>query len=291
MRLHIVNGTQELVRAHASKRRPHQSPTGQDLKATAGLVASVVSLLDDPREDVTHIAVAFDWSASSFRNELFAGYRVTPGMTEAVAAQVAPATQAVAALGVAVWPMRRFEANDALASAARRWRGEVEQVRLFSMDQLLAQCVCGDRVVLVNHILRRTTTAQDILKRYGCGPAALPDWLALVGDSAHGIPGVPRFGARSAAALVRRFGCLEAIPDDDSTWTVARRHTRRLSESLRRSRQAAAMCKQLATLRADALHDDSLAELRWHGVDERRLAAVNRTLGIAPALPRAWRRI
>lgn len=291
MRLHMVNGTQELVRAHASMRRPHQSPAGQDLKATAGLVASIVSLLDDPREDVTHIAVAFDWPAPSFRNELFAEYRVTPGITEAVAAQMAPAAQAVAALGVTVWPMRRFEANDALASAARRWRGEVEQVRLFSMDPLLAQCVHGDRVVMVNHILRRVTTAQDILKRYGCRPAALPDWVALVGDAGHGIPGVPRFGTRSAAALMRRFGCLEAIPEDDSTWTVARRHTARLSESLRQSRQAASLYKRLATLRTDAPNDSPLTKLRWRGADEQRLATIDRTLGIAPTLPRAWRRI
>lgn len=291
MRLHIINGTQELVRAHTSRRRPHRSPTGQDLKATAGLLAAVVSLLEDPREDVTHIAVAFDWPAPSFRNELFAEYRVTPGMTKAVAAQMVPAAQAVAALGVAVWPMYRFEANDALASAARRWRGDVAQVRLFSMDALVAQCVQGDRVVLVNHGLRRVTTAHEVLTRFGCRPAAVPDWVALVGDFGHAIPGVPKFGARSAAALVRRFGCLEAIPDDDRTWTVARRHTKRLSESLRRSRQDALMYKRLATLRTDAPNDGALADLRWRGVDERRLAALDRTLGIAPTPPRAWRRI
>ena len=289
MRLHIVNGTQALLAAHTSTRPRHRSRSGRDLKATTGLMAFIVSLLEDPREAVTHIAVALDNPVRSFRNDIFADYRVASGMTPEVADQIGLAADAVAALGVKVWSMANLEANDALATAARRWRDEVEQVRLFSVDPVVGQCVRGDQVVQVNQRLLRVTTEREIHIRCGCGAARLPDWLALVGDSGHGIPGIPQFGARSAGALVAKFGGLEAIPADGGRWQVAKRHTSRLANSLRSRRPTAALYKRLATLAVDAPISNSLADLRWHGAYPEKLAALTRAHGIAPTLPRAWR--
>lgn len=291
MRLHILNGTQAMLRAHASMRPQHRSPSGLDLKATAGFVASLVSLIEDPREDVTHIAVAFDGPGRSFRNDLFPGYRVTAGMTPALAAQFDAATAAVAALGVTVWAMDRFEANDALATAAQRWSDQVEQVRLFSVDPLVSQCVREDGVVQVNHDLRRVTTEHDVFTRCGCRAAFVPDWVALVGDESHGIPGIPLFGVRSAGPLLEKFGGIEAIPSDVRLWLVGRRLSARMAHSLRDRREDAGLYKTLATLAVDAPVRGELSDLRWRGADEAQIAAVASSHGLTLSRPRAWRRI
>lgn len=291
MRLHIINGTHEMLRAHVSTRPQRRSPEGSDLKATAGFLAALVSLIEDPREDVTHIAVAFDRPVRSFRNDLFQGYRVASGITPALAAQFDAAAAAVAALGVTVWAMDRFEANDALATAARRWRDEVEQVRLLTVDPVVSQCVRTEQVVQVNNSLRRVTTERDVYRRYGCRAAFVPDWVALVGEDGHGIPGIPQFGQRSAGSLLEKFGALEAIPADDRLWRVARRHAKRLAHSLRDRRDDAGLYKTLATLATDAPIAEELADLRWRGADLVRLASLARSHGLALSAPRAWRRI
>lgn len=291
MRLHIINGTHEMLRAQASMRPQRRSPGGSDLKATAGFLASLVSLIEDPREDVTHIAVAFDSPFRSFRNDLFHGYRVASGMTPALAAQFDAAAAAASALGVTVWAMDRFEANDALATAAHRWRAEVEQVRLFTVDPIVNQCVRAEQVVQVNHSLRRVTTESDVYTRCGCRAAFVPDWMALVGEGGHGIPGIPQFGQRSAGPLLEKFGALEAIPADARLWRVARRHATRLAHSLRDRRDDAGLYKTLATLATDAPIGGELADLRWRGADPARLSALARSHGLALSAPRAWRRI
>lgn len=291
MRLHIINGTHEMLRAHVSMRRQHRSPTGIDLKATAGFLASLVSLIEDPREDVTHIAVAFDNPFPSFRNDLYQGYRVASGMTPALAEQFDAAADATAALGVTVWAMDRFEANDALATAAHRWRDEVDQVRLFTADPVVSQCVREDQVVQVNYALRRVTTENDVFTRCGCRAAFVPDWLALVGEDNHGIPGIPNFGQRSAGPLLEEFGALEAIPEDARLWRVGRRHSGRLAHSLRDRRERAGLYKALATLATDAPVSDQLADLRWQGADPERIAAFAQCHGLPLSMPRAWRRI
>lgn len=291
MRLHIINGTQAMLRAHVSTRRQHRSPSGIDLKATAGFISSLVSLIEDPREAVTHIAVAFDRPGTSFRNDLFPGYRVAAGMTPALAAQFDAAMAAVAALGVTVWAMDRFEANDALATAARRWGGQVEQVRLFSADPLVRQCVRANSVVQVDHCMRRVTTEHHVYTRCGCRAVFVPDWVALVGEESHGIPGIPLFGARSAGPLLEKFGGIEAIPEDVRLWRVTRRHSPRMAHSLRDRREDAGLYKTLATLAVDAPVAGKLPDLRWRGTDEAQAAAVTRSLGLALSRPRAWRRI
>lgn len=291
MRLHIINGTQEMLRAHASMRPRHRSPSGLDLKATAGFIASLVSLIEDPREDVTHIAVAFDRPGRSFRNALFPGYRVATGMTPPLAAQFDAVAAAVAALGVTVWAMDRFEANDALATAAQRWSGQVEQVRLFSADPLVSQCVRDKSVVQVNQGPRRVTTERDVYTRCGCRAVFVPDWVALVGEENHGIPGIPLFGVRSAGPLLEKFGGIEAIPPDVRLWRVARRQSTRMAHALRDRREDAGLYKTLATLAVDAPVGGELADLRWRGADEAQVEAVMRSHGLALPRPRAWRRI
>ena len=291
MRLHIINGTHELLRAHASMRPQRRSPSGLDLKATAGFLASLISLIEDPREQLTHIAVAFDNPLRSFRNDLFPGYRVASGMTPALTAQFDAAAEAAAALGIAVWTMDRLEANDALATAARRWLDEVEQVRLLTVDPVVSQCVRTKQVVQVNHALRRVTTEDDVYTRYGCRAAFVPDWLALVGEGSHGIPGIPQFGQRSVGPLLERFGALEAIPADARLWRVGRRQTSRMARSLRDRREDAGLYKRLATLATDAPIAGELAELRWRGADRQRMAALGRRYGLPLSAPRAWRRI
>lgn len=291
MRLHIVNGTQELLRAHVSTRPPHRSPNGLDLKATAGFIAALVSLMEDPREDVTHIAVALDSPLHCFRNDLFGGYRVACGLTPTLTAQFDAAAAALAALGVTVWRMARFEANDALATAARRWRNQVEQVRLLTVDPVVSQCVRDERVVRMNLALRRLTTERDVYASCGCRAALVPDWLALVGEESHGIPGIPRFGARTAGPLLERFGGIEAVPADGRLWRVGRRDTSRLANALQGRRADACLYKALATLATDAPIHRDLADLRWRGADEARLLALERSHGLALSPPRAWRRI
>ena len=291
MRLHIINGTEELLRMHASTRPEHRSPDGLDLKATAGFIASLVGLIEDPREDVTHIAVAFDTPLRSFRNDLFAGYRVACGVTPALAAQFAVTAAAVTALGVTVWHMARFEANDALATAARRWRDQVAQVRLLTVDLVVNQCVDDERVVRLNHSLRRETTERDVYARCGCRAALVPDWLALVGEEAHGIPGIPRFGARSTGPLLEKFGALDAIPADGRLWRVGRRDTSHLARTLHGRRADALLYRTLATLRTNAPLDSALADLRWRGADEAGIEALAQSHGLALSPPRAWRRI
>lgn len=290
MRLHIVNGTQELIRAQGSTRPSRGSTREVGCKATSAFLSSLVSLLEDPREDVTHIAVAIDNPARSFRNDLLPGYRVAAGMSPDVAAQLPMAMAAARALGIKVWALGGYEANDALAAVASRWSSEVAQVRLLCLDPVIAQCVQGDRVVQVNQSLRRVTTESEVFVRYGCRPEAIPDWLALVGDPGHGIPGVPQFGPRSAGALLERFGALERIPADGDLWNVTKRHTNRLATALRPRRGVAALYKRLATLAADMPVDCGLEDLRWRGADADQLAALRRDHGLVATPPRGWRR-
>ena len=194
MRLHLVDGTFELFRAHFSKRPGHRAPDGAEVKATLGLAASLLALLHDPVEAPTHLAVAFDNPIRSFRNDLFAGYKTEEGVPPELLAQLDLAEDAARAVGAVVWSMDRYEADDALATAAARFRGEVEQVRILSPDKDLGQCLEGDRVVLVDRVRGKVIDEAALLARRGIRPESVPDLLALVGDDADGIPGLPGFG-------------------------------------------------------------------------------------------------
>ncbi|MCC5948707.1 MAG: hypothetical protein JJT89_09655 [Nitriliruptoraceae bacterium] len=250
-RLHLVDGTYELFRAHFSKRPARRAPDGRDVKATVGLVGSLLGLLDDEDEAVTHLGVAFDHPIESWRNERFADYKSSAGIDEDLLAQFAGAEEAVATLGVHVWRAVEVEADDVLASAAVTFAGEVDQVRVLTPDKDLAQVVDGQRVVQVD---RRRDTVRDedgVRERFGVAPASIPDLLALVGDDADGIPGLPGFGARSSATLLAHYGDLDAIPDEHTDWTVPVRGAARLAETLRGRREDARLYRELTRLGTD----------------------------------------
>jgi 5'-3' exonuclease len=264
MRVHLVDGTFELFRAYYGAPR-RSSPAGLELGAVQGLARSLVALLSEP--GVTHIAVAFDHVIESFRNELYAGYKTGEGLDPKLLGQFWPAEEACRALGIVTWPMVEFEADDALAAAAARFALEpaVEQVVICSPDKDLAQCVRGTRVVCLDRMRRKLLDEDGVRAKFGVRPTSIPDWLALVGDSADGYPGVPRWGARSAAVVLERYEHLEAIPDDAAAWTVAVRGAPALAAALRERRTDALLFRTLATLRSDAPLAESLAELRWRG--------------------------
>jgi 5'-3' exonuclease len=264
VRVHLVDGTYELFRAFFGAPPAHDA-AGRPVGAVRGLLATLVALLREP--GVTHVACAFDHVIESFRNDLFPGYKTGEGVDADLLAQFEPAERAATALGLVVWPMVEFEADDALAAAAARFRDApgVEQVVICSPDKDLAQCVVGRKVVCRD---RRRGTDRDeagVVERFGVPPSAIPDWLALVGDSADGIPGVPGWGEKSASAALARYGRLEAIPDDAAAWDVAVRGRDRLAAALRAHREEAALYRRLATLRTDVPLAEGLADLEWRG--------------------------
>ncbi|MBZ4374455.1 5'-3' exonuclease H3TH domain-containing protein [Corallococcus sp. AS-1-6] len=292
MRLHLVDGTYELYRAHFSPRPGTTAPDGRDVKATAGVMDSLLALLHDEEEAVTHVAVAFDNPIRSFRNALFAGYKGDEGVPPELRAQFDLVEEAVSALGVRVWSMKDQEADDALATAAARWAGEVEQVRLLTPDKDLGQCVRGQRVVQVDRRQQKVVDADGVKAKLGVAPESVPDLLALMGDDADGIPGLPGFGAKGAAAVLQAYGHLEAIPDDAAEWTVKVRGADKLAATLKAHREDARLYRTLATLVEDAPLPGtaSLADLEWKGVPEARFKAFCEGLGLKSLQrrPKRW---
>jgi 5'-3' exonuclease len=266
MRVHLVDGTYELFRAHFSPRPGHVAPDGRDLKATVGLVSSMIALLEDAQEQVTHVAVAFDNPVRSFRNDLFDGYKTEAGVPQELLAQFDLAEEAVAALGICVWSMDRWEADDALATGAAKMQGEAEQVRIMTPDKDLGQCLRGDRVVQVDRMRNKVIDEEALRERRGIGPASIPDFLALVGDTADGIPGIPGFGEKSASVLLAHYETIEAIPDDPTAWAVPVRGAKRLADNLADRRADALLYKTLATLVEDVPLD--LNALPYRGPSE-----------------------
>jgi 5'-3' exonuclease len=265
MRLHLVDGTYELFRAHFSPRPGTTAPDGRDVKATVGLVSSLLYLLADAEERATHVAVAFDNPIVSFRNDLFAGYKSDEGVPLELRSQFDIAEAATAALGVAVWSMDRWEADDAMATGAVRFRDEVEQVRLMTPDKDMNQLLDGDRVVQVDRMRNKLIDVGTLRAGKGIGPASVPDWLALVGDAADGIPGIPGFGAKAASAVLAHYEHIENIPRFAHEWKVDVRGAKRLATSLDERRDDAMLYKKLATLVTDAELPHTLADLEWRG--------------------------
>lgn len=288
MRLHLVDGTYELFRAHFGAPEA-TAPDGSAVGATLGLLRSLLSLL---REDgVTHVACAFDTVIESFRNDLFPGYKTGEGVPEELMAQFPLAERAARALGVVVWSMVEFEADDALATAAARGAASpaVEQVVICSPDKDLAQCVRDTRVVCLDRRRRLVYDRAGVLEKFGVAPDSIPDWLALVGDTADGFPGVPRWGPRSAATLLAHYGHLDAIPDEASQWTVSVRGAAGLAQSLREHRADAVLYRRLATLRTDVPLAEAPDALRWRGAVRAELVALCRELGDEDILQRVHR--
>jgi len=264
-RVHLIDGTYELFRAHYSKRPSHRSPNGRELKATVGLASSLLALLHDDAEKVTHCAVAFDNPIRSFRNDLFDGYKSDEGVPPELRSQFDDAEEAVRALGIVVWSMDRYEADDALATGAARF-GSRARVRILSPDKDLCQCLWGDQVVAVDRRRQKEITEQTVWADWGVDPKSIPDLLALVGDAADGIPGLKGFGLKGAALLLQKFQRLEAIPDDPSSWGVAVRGSAVLAETLRAHRDEALLYRELATLKTDVPLKEDLPALSWRGV-------------------------
>ena len=277
MKIHLVDGTYELFRSHFGA-PPKKSPGGREVGATVGLLRSLFMLVSSP--GVTHVACAFDHVIESFRNDLFPGYKTGAGVEADLLAQFPLAERAVSALGIVVWPMVEFEADDALATAASRFKDEpgVEQVVICSPDKDLAQAVSGVSVVCWDR--RRDIFLDDegVMKKFGVRPHSIPDWLALVGDAADGFPGIPGWGARSASAVLARCAHLESIPEDPRQLGLPLGRATRLVESLAAHREEALLYRRLATLRDDVSLEEGLADLEWRGA-AAELNEVCRELG------------
>jgi 5'-3' exonuclease len=267
MRVHLVDGTYELYRAHYSHRPPHTAPDGRDLKGSVGVVQSLLGLLADKTENVTHLAVAFDNPITSFRNRLFAGYKSDEGVPPELRSQFDDVERAVAALGVVVWSMRDFEADDALATAAVQFAKDprVTQVRVLTPDKDLSQVLQGERVVQVDRMRHKEITEATLWKDKKLRPASVPDFLALVGDDADGIPGLEGWGAKSTADVLEVYPHVDDIPDSVASWKVKPRGAEKLSASLSRERAEARLYRTLATLRTDVPLKESLDALEWKG--------------------------
>jgi 5'-3' exonuclease len=278
MQLHLIDATFELFRAYYGQPAT-RAPDGREVGAVRGLIRSTVVLLRDPT--VTHVAAATDHVIESFRNDLFPGYKTGEGMPPDLWAQFPLAEDALRALGVVVWPMVEFEADDALASAAHRYAADSERLVLLSPDKDLAQCVRGQHVVTHDRIRGATYDEDGVRTKFGVGPASIPDLLALTGDTADGIPGIPGWGRKSASTVLAVYGHIDAIPDDPARWTVAVRGRDRLAATLAERRADALLYRQLATLRIDVPLAESTADLRWRGVPRRAFEDLCRQLGFA----------
>ena len=275
MQVHLLDATYELFRAHFG-RPPHTGLDGEPVGATLGVVESVLALL---REDgVTHLGCATDHVIRSWRNDRYAGYKTEEGMPPELLAQFGLVEEALRATGVVVWPMVEFEADDGLATAAARFADHpaVERVIILSPDKDMAQCVREDgRVVTFNRREGRFYDADAVEQKFGVRPPSIPDYLALVGDAADGYPGLPGWGARSAAAVLARYERLEDIPDSAAAWDLKVRGAASLARTLATQREEALLYRELARLRVDApVPETDPDQLRWQGVDRAAFEAM-----------------
>ena len=262
--MHLVDGTYELFRYFLSPAAAYDRSAPPDLRAVRGVVGSILGMLE---AGATHLGVATDHVIESFRNRLWADYKTGEGIDPLLLAQFEPLEEALAALGVVVWPMVEFEADDALAAAAVLADADarVTQVVIATPDKDLAQCVRGERVVQLDRRRREVRDEAGVIKKFGVSPASIPDWLALVGDSADGFPGLPGWGTASASAVLARYGRLERIPAAASEWEVPLRGAARLAATLGEQRERALLFRTLATLRTDAPIGVDVDGLRWAG--------------------------
>lgn len=277
MNLHLLDATYELFRAHFGV-EPAQAPDGRPVGAVSGLLATTLALLREP--GVTHLGAATDHVIRSFRNDLWPGYKTEEGIPEDLHAQFPLAERALEALGVVVWPMVEFEADDALAAAAWRFADQCEQVVICTPDKDLAQCVSGTRIVQRDRMRKIVYDEDGVREKFGVPPASIADWLALVGDSSDGYPGLPGWGAKSASAVLARWVHLDAIPPDPAQWEVKVRGADRLAATLRERKDEALLFRRLATLRRDTPLTQSLDDLRWRGAPREAWYALCDELGL-----------
>ncbi|MFU8771043.1 MAG: 5'-3' exonuclease [Anaerolineales bacterium] len=264
MRIHLIDGTYELFRSFYGVPRK-KAPGGREVGATLGLLRSMFALIS--RSGATHVACAFDHVIESFRNDLFPGYKTGENVEPDLLDQFHLAEEAVSALGLVVWPMVEFEADDALASAINLFQGEsaVDQIVVCSPDKDLAQLVSASRVVCWDRRRDIVYTEDAVIAKFGVHPQSIPDWLALVGDSADGIPGIPSWGPKSTSAVLSKYRHLEYIPHDNNHWGLPASRAHRLAESLKAHKEDVFLYRKLATLRQDVPLEESLDDLEWNG--------------------------
>lgn len=268
MKVHLIDGTYELFRNHFGA-PPKKAPNGQEVGATLGLLRSLLMLLTSP--DVTHVGVAFDHVIESFRNKMYAGYKTGEGVDPLLMAQFPLAEKVVSALGVVVWSMTKFEADDALATAATRFAKlkSVEQVLVCSPDKDLAQLVDGSHVVCWDRRREIIIDEKGVVEKFGVEPKSIPDYLALVGDSADGYPGIQGWGAKSTATVLAKFKHIESIPKDPSKLGLGLGRATTLVENLQQNYKDALLFRELSTLRTDVPLKEKLDDLKWRGAYPR----------------------
>ena len=267
MKLHLLDGTYELFRSYFGA-PARQAPDGMEVGAVHGILGSTLNLLQE--DGVTHLGAAFDTVIRSFRNDLYSGYKTEAGVPEELLAQFPIAEDALDCIGVTVWRMREYEADDAIASAVAKLGGKFDQVVILSPDKDLRQCVDGERVVGFDRRKGAFIDEDGVVEKFGVSPKSIPDYLGLVGDSADGFPGVPGWGAKSAALVLAEYPHIEDIPLEAELWSVQVRGAPRLVESLRARMGEALLFRFLARLRPDVPLKETAEDLRWRGVPRGR---------------------
>jgi 5'-3' exonuclease len=283
--VHLIDGTFELFRAFFAV-PPSKAASGAEVGAARGLLRGFAALLASGK--VTHVACAFDHVIESFRNGLFEGYKTGEGIDPDLYSQFELAERVTRALGITTWPMIEFEADDAIATAAHRFAKlpEVSRVVIASPDKDLTQCLVDEKTVCWDRVRDSWLDAGGVEQKFGVKPASIPDYLALVGDTADGIPGVPRWGAKSAATVLAAYAHLEHIPTDAREWRAKVRGAEALAQNLAAMREQALLYRTLATLRRDVPLVETLDELCWRGPREAELSALCEELGEPSILPR-----
>lgn len=274
--IHLIDGTFELFRAYYSFPKVKNSE-GKEIGAVLGLVSNTLRLCK--QKGVTHLAAAFDHVIESFRNQLFPGYKTGEGIDPDLYQQFHVAEKAIRALGIVVWPMVEFEADDAIATAAHRFSSgaDVSKVVICSPDKDFAQLV-QSKIVLWDRIRNQMYDSQGVVEKFGVAPGSIPDWLALVGDTSDGIPGLPRFGAKTASALLSKYPHLEDIPGNIEQWEVDIRGKEGLNKTLRSRWQDVLLFRKLATLRLDVPITEQIGDLFWKGVNRDLIGALGREI-------------
>jgi 5'-3' exonuclease len=288
VKVHLVDGTYELFRAYFGAPKK-LGASGREVGASAGLLRSLLFLLRD--QSVTHVACAFDHVIESFRNDLYSGYKTGEGVPEDLLSQFALAEDVTRALGIVTWPMVEFEADDAIATAAARFADDarVEQVVIASPDKDLTQCVRGTRVVVWDRRRQIVLDEAGVRAKFGVAPESIPDYLALVGDSADGFPGIFGWGKKSAADVLDRYLHIEKIPANAAEWEVKPRRAYDLAAELRQEREAALLYRRLATLRLDVPLPEGLDDLEWEGARRGPLTEICRDMAEEESLTRVRR--
>lgn len=277
MRLHLLDGTYELFRSHFGRKDTVLAPDGNDIRATLGILESTLALLREP--GVTHLGASFDTVIESFRNDMFLGYKSSAGMDEELLRQFPFAEDALEAIGVVVWRNIEFEADDAMAAAAIKWVDEVDQVVICTPDKDMCQVVVGDTIVTYNRREQKILDEAGVVEKFGVHPESIPDYLALVGDTADGVPGLPGWGAKSSSTVLAKFPRLELIPTSSDDWGLEVRSAVKLAATLADRQEEVYLYRELTTLRLDVPLSEELSDLEWRGVPEEQFRSFCATMG------------